>query len=351
MATSGTIGATVTDVTKIIEHAFRRAGVTTSKITGEQQLAAADNLYLLLTDLSNDGVNLWCITKQLIALVDGQRKYDLPVGVVDVLRAFSRTMFFPSPPAALLVQPLYLGIDAGSGAQPATCTVGVVASSGATQNLVVENSTDGIVWTTIYTIPAFTSAAGVLSWFDLPIVIHARLWRVRETVAGAIALTEAQFGNTPEDLLMAKLNRDQYWYLPNKVVHGRELQYWFDKTIIPAIHLWQVPYHHDTYPDTDSETGTFPYQYHRRLMVVYEHMQIQDVGALTNSLAVPQRWLNHVIWELGFYCANERPKEERNPEAIKTCQEQSLRSRTRAETGESDGSPIQLTPNIRCYTK
>jgi hypothetical protein len=332
LATSGTIGATVIDVAKIIEHAFRRAGVTTSKITGEQQLAAAENLYLLLTDLSNDGVNLWCIVKQLLALTVGQATYSLPVGVVDVLRAFSRTMFYPS--GVPIVTTATVGLDAGAGAAPATCTVGVaVSTSVAAQNLVVEYSQDAAAWVTTYVIPTFTGVAGQVYWFDLPIVIGARAWRVRETIAASIGVSAAQFGNTPEDILMAKLTRDQYWMLPNKAVLGRELQYWYDKQVTPQIWVWQVP--------NDAT----------RLVVVEEHMQIQDVGALTNTLAIPQRWLNYAIWELSSYCSNERPKEERDPERIAYCEKRALSAKVKAETGESDGAPLQLAPNIRCYTR
>jgi hypothetical protein len=332
LATSGTVGATVVDVTFIIEHAFRRASVAASKITGEQQLSARDNLFLLLIDLANDGVNLWCIAKQLLALVVGQATYPLPVGVADLLRAYSRTMLFPT--GAAISTTTTVGLNTGGGNAAAVCTVGVTLNTSvAAQNLVVEYSADGASWTTLYTIPAFTGVAGALYWFDLPVIIAAQAWRVRETVAATIGVSAAQFGTTPNDLLMGRLNRDDYWNLPNKAFPGRPLQYWYDKQIIPQIWVWGVP--------NDAT----------QLIVCEVHQHVQDIGPFTNQVAVPLRWLNYTIWELSFYCAHSRPKEEVDDKAIERCERRALLAKSKAEQGETDGSRISLMPNIRAYTR
>ena len=153
-----------------------------------------------------------------------------------------------------------------------------------------------------------------------------------ETVNPAIGVSAVQFGTLPSDILMAKLTRDQYWYLPNKSFAGKPLQYWYDKQINPQITAWPVP--------------NDPTQ----MLVMQMHMHIQDVGTLTDTLAIPQRWQNYAIWELASYCANERPKTERNPQTIQFCEAKAAASLTKAEMGESDGAPLQLTPNIRSYT-
>jgi len=330
MATSGTIGATVVDVSSILEHAFRRAGVDTSKIEGEQQLSAKDNLYFILTDLANDGVNLWCITRQLLGCVVGQATYPLATGTVDLLRAYIRTMSYLA--GSTISGATYLGLDTGvPSGNPSTTTVGVTCNAGA-QNLVVEYSPDATTWTTAYTIPTFTAVQGNTYWFDIQPQLSMRAWRVRETVAVSIGVTAVQFGNTPSDIRMGMLNRDQYNDLPNKAAPGKPLQYWYDKQIIPQMWVWQVP--------------TDPTQ----ILVAVTHMHVQDVGALTNTLAIPQRWQNYVIWGTAELIANERPKVDRDPATIAYCAAKAADAKRRAEMGESDGSPIRLTPNIHPYT-
>ena len=329
MATSGTVGATTTDVTKILEHAFRRASVPASKITGEQQLAAQDNLFFILTDLANGGINLWCIVKMLVAYTVGQATYPLTNAVVDLLRAYNRTMFFPT--GLPISTATTLGLTPTS--PVSTSCVGVtVSSSSQAQNLAVQYN-NGSGWVTVLTIPTFTGVAGQLYWFDLPVIVSGAAWQVLETVAVSIAVSNVQFGNTPSDIQMGRLTRDDYWGMPNKAVPGKALQYWYDKQVVPQVWVWQVP--------NDAT----------QLMVCEVHQHIQDVGALTNALSIPNRWLNWAIWELAFYCANERPPEERDDKVIAVCERRAEKSRVAAEMGETDGAPLRIMPNLRAYTR
>jgi hypothetical protein len=249
-------------------------------------------------------------------------------GVVDVTKAFYRTVQYPGTAAA--TNATTWTMDLGAGNTSAVITVGLTLGAG-TNNLVVEQSADGSSWTMALTIPAFTSTTGQTAWYDLPLVSSQRAWRVRETVAGTTPVTAAQFGATPSEILMAKLNRDQYELLPNKSFQGRPLQYWFDKQIVPQLWLWPVP--------NDATTQ----------IVLWTHNHVQDVGLFTNTLAVPQRWLNSIVWMLSEYMANEGP--DVAPEQVTYCANMAMKAMTVAEMGESDGSPLQIAPNIRAYTR
>ena len=331
MATSGTVGATVTDVTTILEHAFRRTGVPSSQITAEMQLSAAESLYFLCSDLANRGVSLWCVQKQLVAPLQGQPLYTLHAGTVDVLTALWRTLQFVTGTNAIAGSTAAVTFSAAT----SVTSMGLTCAAG-TNTLVTEYSLDGgTTWTTTNTVAAFTSAAGQLVWVDTESAVAAANWRVRETVAASIGVTAVLWGNSPQEITMAKLNRDEYNALPNKAFSSTNaLQYWYDKQrTAPRIALWPVP--------SDST----------HVVSLSTQRHIQDVGALTNELDVPNRWLESIIFSLAHRVCMELPADKLIPGRLEYLEGQSEKHLLRAEDGERDGSPIRLMPRISGYTR
>jgi len=332
MATSGTVGATTIDVTTIIEHAARRCGVLAPSLSAEQQLSAKENLFFLLSDLANRGVSLWCVQRTILGLALNQAAYNLPVGTVDVLNCMYRTMTYPTGTTSSTSTTQ--AIDFGSGNDYAINTIGIVPTSAATYNLVVETSTDGASWTTFYTVPSFTTTANLPYWFDLEPTTTSQYWRIRETVLASLDVSSASFGNTPLEITMSPYNRDEYSDLPNKAFPGRPLQYWYDKQYqVPRLYLWPVP------EDTTAQ------------VVVWNQRQIQDVGALTNTLEVPQRWLEGIIFLIASRMAMELPPEKLPPGRIELLMQQAEYHLKQAEDGERDGAPIRIAPRISAYTR
>lgn len=90
MTTSGTVNQTSYPVNKIIEQALRRCGVPTSAINAEMLQVGRDNLFLMLTNWGNRGINLWEVRSDEIALVADQDTYSLPSGTVDLLNMLFR---------------------------------------------------------------------------------------------------------------------------------------------------------------------------------------------------------------------------------------------------------------------
>lgn len=330
MATSGTVGGTVVDVTTVIEHAARRCGKLASSLTSEQTYAARENLYFILSDLVNRGINLWTISKQILTVTPGQYLYPTSASVVDILKAFWRTSTPQS--GTVIMGTNYQGIDAGAGSTFSPCMVQVTFNVGGTNNLVIESSPDTITWTTIQTIPQFSAAAGTQQWLDITNSTAARAFRVRETVLPTDNMSASTWNFGPNDILMAKLNRDQYFLMPNKSFQStRSLQYWYDKQVVPQLWLWPAP--------TDTTAS----------IVLWYTSHIQDPGALTNTLQIPIRWQNGIIWLLAAYMANELP--DVAPDKLKLCMSMSGQALEAAEDGESDGSPIQFDPGIMPYTR
>jgi hypothetical protein len=313
----------------MIEHATRRCGKLASSLTSEQQLSARENLYFILSDLANRGINLWSITKQVLTLVNGQPTYQLAVGTVDLLKAFYRTQSIQT--GTQISGTTYQGLDAGAGITFNPTAVQVTFNGAGTNTLVLEQSPDGATWTQVSVIPPFVSTNGQVLWIDLTIYLTNRAFRLRETVLGADLMGNTTWAFNPSAILMAKLNRDQYYLLPNRSFPGRALQYWYDKQVTPQIWAWPVP--NDVTAAVECWTT----------------MHIQDPGAYSNTIQLPQRWQNGVIWILAMYMANELP--DVDPNKIALCAKMGMMALEAAENGESDGAPIQIDPGIAPYTK
>ena len=87
MAYSGTISQTVFNTGRVIDNAFRRCKLPAEQISGEYIEIANDQLYLLLADLANQGVPLWCIEKLILPLYEGNGVINLPTRIVDILNS------------------------------------------------------------------------------------------------------------------------------------------------------------------------------------------------------------------------------------------------------------------------
>lgn len=85
MATSGTVGQTVIPVSRLLEKAIRRCGLSPASLTAETVSNALETMFMFTMSLTNRGLNLWCIEQAEIPLVAGQAAYVLPAGTLDVL--------------------------------------------------------------------------------------------------------------------------------------------------------------------------------------------------------------------------------------------------------------------------
>jgi hypothetical protein len=329
VTTSGTVARTSIDVATVVEHAVRKCGVPTSSITGEQLRTARENLFFILTGLTNRGLNLWCQQKQIQPVVGMQSRYPLWAGTVDILNALYRTGTYTAATA-------YLGAVATVTFTTGTIvtSVSVVAPSNGTYNLVLESSDNGSSWTQRGSTSMLSpSVAGDRLAVDTESFVTAVYWRVRET-ALAVTVTSATFLSSTNDIPMSPLNRDDYQSLPNKGFSSSvSLQYWFDKQTASQLWLWPV---------SQSEGPQ---------IVLTVQRQIQDVGALTNTLDVPQRWLPAIIHELGASTCLELPAAMVPPGRFEQLTALAQRFVREAEDGEVDGAPIRLMPAIGAYTR
>ena len=336
--TSGTVAQTTVLTSTVMDHAVRRCGKLPSTLSGEQIQTVLELLYFQLSDLANRGLSLWCQQKYVYGVVPSSSYYTLDPGITDLLNALYRTS--TQLTGAALSGPNYSGIDLGESSPAAVTNVGVqFAAAQSALNLVVEGSSDGTNWVQYAAFPAnLALAGGAWATLDVDNSATVEFWRIRETVLPTLPSTAAlNFNTAPYEVQISIQSRDEYTNLPNKSfsVQGpnKAVQGWFDKQRTPRLWLWPQP--------TQANDQ----------IVVWCQRQIQDVGALTNVLDIPQRWYESIIASLAHAVALELPAQELPPgrlEYLKALKDEQL---LQAEDGENDGSPVKLQPNMRGYTQ
>lgn len=328
MAFSGTISQTVFDTRRVIDRAFGRTRVKAEMISAEYLDIAKDQLYLLLSDLANQGAPLWCIQKQVYPLYEGVGDLTLDVGTVDVLNANLRML--QEVTGANTDSATERVIDFTDDTE--VSTVGIKWSAAAVP-ISLSRSDDNVTWTVIQA-ETPDAASGEWTWYDLDSIVAARYFRVLAT-SGTLSFSAIFTGNTPNEVPLYRMNRDMYTTLPNKAFDSdRPLQYWFDRQIPqPIMRLWPLP-------NSAAE---------EMQIVVWRQRQIMDVGTLTQEIEVPQRWLQAVVSMLAVRLCYEIDIADLN--LLNVLEPKAKEDLYTAQLEETDDSPFMLAPNISAYTK
>lgn len=356
MAFSGVYGQTV-NVQTLIDHGARRCGKLAEELTSEQVLSARQSLGFLLSNLINRGIQYWCIEKTVIGLTPNKYRYTLPTGAVDTLNVLYRTMTRPdaayTSSAGGTISNLYDG-DINTFCQQVSPNGNFTASFGVTNpiyagsigilpyiagggsstwTLLLQYSTDGITYTTLQNLGAVAVTDNQWYWQDIDPGQSVGFYRISISGGQTLALREWFIGTNSVEVMMSRLNRDDYTNLPNKnFTANQPFQFWFDRTIpIPTLYLYPTP------------SNAFVQ------MTVWYSTQVMDVGALTNELQIPQRWYEAVISMLAHRMSLELPQVAMD--RIGYLEKIADKYLYEAEQEERDKSPIYLQPNISGYTR
>jgi len=321
MATSGTIGQTIISTAKVLEHALRRAGVAASVQTPETVDIARECLYLLLMHYANTSLNLWCIEKVLIGYSPDQAEYALPAGTNDVLNVLTGT--------PLTADITSVAVDKVTLAQQGKVTrLGLTFSVPPAVPFTISVSSDDVAYTQVASLANNAMPlAGQMYWVDFdPAATGQYITVSAGTLSGAVAATSTT------EIEVTVLNRDQYAELPNKTMQSATVtNYLFSKTLSPTLTLWPVP--------NDMN----------RHMILWLHRQVQDVGGLTQTLAVPQRWFEPTIIQLAFRLAMELPGID--PARITMLSGLADKFKIEVTSAETDSAPMFISPAIAAYTR
>jgi len=354
MAYSGTTGNTTINVDNLISYAFRDAGRTAEEMTPEYIETAKQALFYNLQNLSNRGVNLWLLENQLYGAVTAQQQLVLPKTIIDVREAnwvyiinSAASEYLPisnpSSPSVFgqnidLVSTSTVGNNWFGLQYQASQPVfyvgfnGYNASGGTTTyNFAYEVSSDGVTWKTVQQFPATALADKQWAYFNISTTPTYQYYRLRETVATTFSIRQIVFSTSQQVIPLSRLNRDDYWNLPNKQFPSqRSLQYWFDRTIEPSMYLWPVP---------NNDFQMF------QLVV---EKQMEDVGSLTNQIYVPDRWISCIQKQLSHSMSLQLPGVDLP--RIQYLEGQAEKAFLQASEEDRDKSPIYFTPAIRYYT-
>jgi len=359
MSVSGTISQTSFDTRKVLDHAFRRCRLPTQLITSEHITIAQDVLYLLMSELVNEGIPLWCIDKQVLPMYEGSTEVVCPTGTVDVLNLQIRQLQRLS---GTVTASEGTADSATDGDVETACTqvtpggnitiefesatsvsnLGVLPNASGTWSVVVQTSPDGVTYTTVYTDTQLQAVNGEWAWVDLysvatvqaGIALNDVLFvRLLATAPTVLDVREFVVANSPSEIPMARINKDDYQSLPDKAFQGRPVQYWLDiQRDQPVIRVWPA----------------VQLQYTFYQLVLTRKRYLMDVGTLTETLDFPQRWFEAVVSELAARLALEI--QEVDTGLIPILRGAADRATATAWNGEEDSSPVFLRVNIRPYT-
>lgn len=328
MAYSGTISQTNFNTRKVIEHAVRRCKLPAQSLTAEHVDIANDVLFLLLSDLANQGAPLWCIQKSIYPLYEGNSQIVTYEGTVDILNSNLRSLQQVSGTNTDAPTSRTVAFDSTT----AVTTVGVKWSA-ASVPVALQRSDDGVTWTTIQTeVPS--AAAGDWTWFDLVTSVASLYFRVLAG-SGTLSYDQIYLGNTPTEIPLARMNRDDYTNLPNKSFQSnRPLQFWLDRQVqSPVLNLWPVP---------NAAASV-------QQIVVWAQRHVMDVGTMTQQIEVPQRWYEAIVSMLAAKMAMEL--ETVDPQLIPILDAKAAQALYVAQAEERDNSPMMIAPNISMYTR
>jgi hypothetical protein len=342
LQTTGTGSTVAYDTRTVIDRAYGALGLTPQQITSEKIDIARDLLSLVLTDLVNTANPLWCLEKSLITLIQGQRNYVLPQGTSDVNRAFYRTSFNVTPAVFTNTSAAYLfdfGLNASGGNNDVSVSMWSIAWTGAPVPVTFQSSEDGVTWTNVYQTSALNfnyQGAGSTQFYEMRGQNARRFWQVIPTVvvpANTLSIASAALYNNPNDIMMYRMNKDDYWNMTNKSFQGRPLQYWLNREINPSMDLW---------PQPDAMAA-------QNLMWIWRQRYIMDVGSLQQTIEVPTRWYYTIIFALGDALAFCTP--EAKPDRIALVQARAQQMLKTTWTEERDKSPFKMNFGLRQYTR
>ena len=351
MPTSGTVGSTIFTNQQIIDHAFRRCKMVEQQITGEHIQIALELLWLFTQTLVNKGIKLWNVVPIILPLYEREQTVPLPIGTEDTFTINLRTAnrvtgtatasegvagnAFDGDVTTACTQTLPLGTITMELTTPtAMWTFGILPNASGTWSYVIEASTDGITYLPLITVTDAAVVAGEWIWADVQGVTAYSFYRLRATGTTILDVLELVYQNTPQEIPMYKLNRNDYANLPDKVSTGRPTQFWYDRQrTIPQLEVWPSPAYQFTFAQV---TG-------------FVQRQMQDVGAMTDELEVPDRWYLAIVCELARQLSREI--KEVDLTKLPTIDTDADRYLADAWNGETDESDAFLRPNISPYTR
>jgi hypothetical protein len=346
LSTTGTVQVTGWDTRTVVDRSYGMLGLTPQQVTGEKIQIALDLLGMVLADAVNTSHPLFTLEKQLIPLNVGQRSYPLPVGTNDVNKAFFRTSFAVTP-TLIASGAAAWAYDFGAN-NPTQVYNWSILWLGAPVPVIFQTSPDNVNWSNVATTNNLNYnyyGPGFTQWYDMNVSAAARYWRVIPNPlfpTNTLSITSAALYNTPNDIEMYRMNKDDYYNMTNKSFEGRPLQYYVNRDVSVGATVQGCSM--DLWPPADATTISL-----NGIMVVRRQRYIQDVGSLQQQIEVPTRWFYTVLFMLSDALSFCTP--EAKPDRIAAVQARLPQMKRDMWQEERDRSPYKLNINLRPYTR
>jgi hypothetical protein len=338
-------------VDKIINHALRRCGLTTPQNEPEIILLAKDNLEYTLLDMNNKGVPIYLVQKVLQGFQPQKWIYNLPTDTYDIFNTNWRQFNQVNAVASGGVDPQFLtdsnwhtwGYTTDQftllSSQPIYFdNFGLCFFEQQTVQLKLEVTLDFLTWTEVISYPLQTYTDGQWIWYDMDNPLYGVAMRVTTVTGATLSLRGFVSGdpNSAYEQATAKMNRDDFFSLPQKGIIGSPINYYFQKTITPQLQLWQSP----------PQSNCFNWLY---VMYVLK-APIAENMSLPASIQTPKWYVDSIIWGLAAKMAWELPNV--SPERVNMLMQQKDAAIELAGSANADSSNINLIGNsIAAYTR
>lgn len=150
---------------------------------------------------------------------------------------------------------------------------------------------------------------------------------------GTVDVLQVNFTLSGVETPMARIGKDSYVTLANKADAGQPSMYWLDRQRdAPVLRLYPVP-------DAAADAGS---------LTIWRKRHVMDVGEFTNTLDIPQRWHEAVIWDLADNLGSETP--DVDPMLMARAEKKAASELIMAMNAETDAAPLVILPNLKSYT-
>lgn len=350
LPTSGTFNFQSIQIELIIREAFEKIGISGEFVEPVKLESAKRSIDLIFLEWMNKSVNLWTLEKAYLPLVPLQGQYLLDVSVSNVIQANLRMSSrqvtatgvafsseggvaanaFDGDPTTACTQngpDGYISYNYGDGVTSQINFIGITSQTNQQYTISVEAADNNMVWSSLFNIQKQSYSAGVNNWFDVPISVNARAYRIRETGGATLNIQEIFFNNNIQDLPVSNISRDDYYSYTNKYQASRPSIFYIDRQILPVLTLWPIPT-----PDYNC------------LQYSYKKM-IQDTGMLyTNGVQIPSRFYPALIWRLAWELAIKF-----SPERSQMLGMQADMSFESATKEDSETTPLNIFGDVSSY--
>lgn len=328
MTTSGTLNQTTFDAAKIIEHALRLCTLSPAGVGAEVLQTAEESLFIFLTTLQTKGVHLWCLDRQFVGLELGATSYPLIAGTHDVKEVWLRRPVVVDGTSTGSTDMITLELDTAAAAQ----MLGVLAAVSGEYELLIERSTDGVIWETVETV-TLQLTEDVHAWHQVRTAVEALYYRVTDVTHAGTLAGELLAVTSWSDRELTRESRDRFAgnYRPFSVAPGA---YWIDRGASLTT-LWL-----DRAPNDPTD-----------LLWVWARRNVQDVGDLYNTLDIPNQWFAATISNTAKRLAMQLPEGAVPPARLQFIMATAEQDLMAAEDEEYDESAVEFSLDLGAYTR